>query len=109
MRYAITSTGDSPASTLDNRFGHCAYFVIFDSEIGSTEYIPNPYKNSEENAGILAAKLIAQRNVSKAISGEFGIKVKPVLDNLKIQMIIMSTPGTKVSDIINMLNGRKKN
>lgn len=104
MRYAITSTGDSPGSILDSRFGHCAYFVIFDSEIGSTEYIPNPYKNSEENAGILAAKFIAQRNVSKAISGEFGIKVKPVLDNLNIQMIVIGHKQMQVQEVIQLLN-----
>jgi predicted Fe-Mo cluster-binding NifX family protein len=31
MKVAITSTGNSPESTLDSRFGRCSYFVIYDT------------------------------------------------------------------------------
>jgi len=106
MKSAITSKGNSPDSRLDNRFGHCSYFVIFDNETGSTEYIPNPYKDAEEQAGIMSAKYLAGRNVSKIISGEFGIKVKPVLDSLKIQMIIFNSGENTVDDIINLIKNK---
>jgi len=32
-------------------------------------------------------QLVASRNVKKIVSGEFGMKIKPLLDSLKIQMI----------------------
>ncbi|NTW26680.1 MAG: diguanylate cyclase, partial [Lentimicrobium sp.] len=41
MKIAITSTGNSMESTIDQRFGRCAYFVIYDSTTRSIDFIPN--------------------------------------------------------------------
>lgn len=104
MKIAITSTGNSTDSIIDSRFGRCVYFVVFDTESKSMEYIPNPFKEAEEDAGPSSVELIASRNVCKIVSGEFGAKIKPMLDSLKIQMIVVKDSEKKVSDIINLLN-----
>jgi len=104
MKVAITSTGNSPDATLDPRFGRCAYFVIYDTQSRSTEFIPNPAREAEDGAGPEAVKLVASRNAKKIVSGEFGLKIKPLLDSLKIQMIVLKDPGKRVSEIIEMLN-----
>jgi predicted Fe-Mo cluster-binding NifX family protein len=104
MRIAITSTGNSMDSLIDSRFGRCIYFVIFDTESKSIEFIPNPFKEVEEDAGPSSVELIASRNVSKIVSGEFGIKIKPLLDSLKIQMIVIKDSEKKVLEIIKLLN-----
>jgi len=104
MKVAITSTGNSQESKLDQRFGRCAFFVIYDTETKSTEFIPNPNKDAQEGAGPASVQLVASRNVQKIISGEFGIKIKSLLDSLKIQMIIMKEPEKKIIEIIDILN-----
>ncbi|GAB4289200.1 MAG: hypothetical protein Kow0068_14820 [Marinilabiliales bacterium] len=104
MKVAITSTGNSFESTIDQRFGHCAYFVIYDTKTKATEFIPNPNKDAEEGAGQAAVHLVASRNVNKIISGEFGLKIKPLLDSLKIQMIVVRNQNLKIKDVIEMLN-----
>jgi predicted Fe-Mo cluster-binding NifX family protein len=104
MKVAITSTGNSPDSKLDTRFGLCSYFVIFDTVTGSMEILPNPYREAEEGAGTDSVNLLASKGAGKIISGEFGIKIKPLLDSLKIQMIILKDEKKSVQDIINMLN-----
>ncbi|NMC38363.1 MAG: dinitrogenase iron-molybdenum cofactor biosynthesis protein [Bacteroidales bacterium] len=104
MKIAITSTGNSPDSKLDQRFGRCAFFVIYDTETGATEFIPNPNKDSPEGAGPASVQLVASRNVQKIISGEFGVKIKSLLDTLKIQMIALKEPEKKIEEIIKMLN-----
>jgi predicted Fe-Mo cluster-binding NifX family protein len=104
MRIAITSTGNTLESTIDQRFGRCAYFVIYDTETKAVEIIPNPNKEAEEGAGPASVNLVAARNVNKIVSGEFGIKIKSMLDSLKIQMIIMKEPEKKINEIIEMLN-----
>ncbi len=104
MKIAITSTGNSLDSTIDQRFGRCAYFVIYDTESQSTEFIPNPNLEAESGAGPASVQLIASRHISKIISGEFGMKIKPILDSLKIQMIILKDPDKKIKEIINMFN-----
>lgn len=104
MKIAITSTGNNLESTIDQRFGRCAYFVVYDNENNAMEFIPNPNKDTEEGAGPASVQLVASRNVGKIVSGDFGMKIKPLLDSLKIQMIILKEPDKKIKDIIEMLN-----
>jgi predicted Fe-Mo cluster-binding NifX family protein len=104
MKVAITSTGISLESTIDLRFGRCSYFIIYDTDSKSIEIIPNPNKDIEENAGQTSVQLVVSRNAKKIISGEFGLKIKPLLDSLKIQMIVLKNPNKKIKDIIEMLN-----
>jgi len=104
MKVAITSIGNNLESKLDQRFGRCSYFVIYDLETKGIEFIPNPNRDVLEGAGPASVQLIASRNVSKIISGEFGMKVKSLLDSLKIQMIVLKEPEKKIEEIIDMLN-----
>lgn len=104
MKIAITSTGNTLNSELDRRFGRCAWFVIYDKQSGGIEFLPNPNKDVDEGAGPASVKLIAGKGVSKVVSGEFGIKIKPLLDSLKIQMLALKDQGKTISEIIEMLN-----
>lgn len=104
MKIAITSTGNSLESTIDQRFSRCAFFVVYDTESKAIEFIPNPNKDTEEGAGPASVQLIASQNVNKIVSGEFGMKIKPLLEKLKIQMIVIKEPEKKIKDIIQMLH-----
>lgn len=104
MKVAITSSGNSLESKMDQRFGRCGFFTIYDTENKGMEFIPNPNKEAQEGAGPASVQLVASRNVQKIISGEFGIKIKSLLDSLKIQMIVFKEPEKTIGDIINMLN-----
>ena len=104
MKIAIASSGNTLESTLDKSFGRCAYFVIFDTENKAIEFFPNPNKDVEENAGQASVRLVASKSVGKIVSAEFGLKIKPLLDSMKIQMIVLKEPGKQIGDIIGMLN-----
>jgi len=103
MKIAMASTGNTLESIIDSSFGRCAWFVIYDTENGAMEFIPNPNKDKEEHAGPAAVELISSRNVSKIISGEFGVKIKPLLDSMNIQMIVVKDPTKTISHIIELL------
>ncbi|MDD2563087.1 MAG: NifB/NifX family molybdenum-iron cluster-binding protein [Salinivirgaceae bacterium] len=103
MRVAITSTGNNLDSTLDPRFGRCAFFVIYDTDTKAIEFIPNPNKEATEGAGPASVQLVAAKDVSKIISGEFGMKIKSLLDSLQIQMIAIKEPDKTINAIIAML------
>jgi len=103
MKVAITSTGNILESSLDQRFGRCAYFVIYDTETKGIEFLPNPNADAQEGAGPASVQLVAGREVKKIISGEFGIKIKSLLDSLKIQMIVLKQPEKSIKEIIDML------
>ncbi|HDP54145.1 MAG TPA: hypothetical protein ENN24_00410 [Bacteroidetes bacterium] len=104
MKIAITSTGNTLDSKIDERFGRCTYFVVYDTESKATEFIPNPNKEAENGAGPASVQLVASRNVEKIVSGEFGMKIKSLVDSLKIQMIVVKEQNKTVADIIEMLN-----
>lgn len=104
MKVAITSTGNTLDSTLDMSFGRCACFVVYDTESRAMEYIPNLNKDLEEGAGTASVHLMASRSANKIISGEFGLKIKPLLDSLRIQMIVLKEPKKTIREIIEMLN-----
>jgi len=106
MKIAITSTGNSLDSKLDSRFGRCSYFVFFDTESGSVEYVPNVNRESVEGAGPASVQLVASRNAIKVVSGEFGAKVKSIFDQLQIQLIIINDKDQTIGQIIEIL---KKN
>ncbi len=104
MKIAITSENNSLNSKLDQRFGRCAYLVIYDSETQSVEFIPNPNVENVEGAGPATVNLIASKGVTKVVSGEFGDKVKAIFDSLQIQLIILKDSGKTIAEIINLLN-----
>ncbi|MBN2862026.1 MAG: hypothetical protein JXN62_02620 [Bacteroidales bacterium] len=104
MKVAITSTGKTLDSKLDQRFGRCSYFVIYDTDIKSIEFIPNPNRDAQNGAGPASVQIVASRNVGKIISGEFGIKIKSLLDSLKIQMVVLKEQEKTIDEIIKMLN-----
>jgi predicted Fe-Mo cluster-binding NifX family protein len=104
MKVAITSNGNTLESKLDQRFGRCQYFTVYDTDTKGIEFIPNPNKDAQEGAGPASVQLVASRGVQKVISGEFGIKIKSLLDSLKIQMVILKQPEKSIQEILDMLN-----
>lgn len=104
MKVAITSKGNNLDSKLDERFGRCSYFVIYDTETKGMEFLPNPNKDVREGAGPASVEIVASRNVQKIISGEFGNKIKSIIDSLQIQMIVLKEPDKSIREIIDMLN-----
>ncbi len=104
MKVAITSQRNTLDSNIDKRFGRCAYFVIYDTQSKSIEFLPNSNKDLEDGVGPASVHLIASKGVNKIISGEFGLKTKPLLDSLKIQMIVIKENSKKISDILKILN-----
>jgi len=103
MKIAITSTGNSLESELDPRFGRCAYFIIYDTETKEHDIIRNENKNIDDGAGPKAVELIASHQVKKVISKEFGIKIKSLLCDYKIQMIMIKEKRT-IEEIIKLIN-----
>ncbi len=102
MKIAITSTGENIDSMIDPRFGRCAFFAIHDTEKNRTEFIVNPAKNSLEGAGPAAVQFVAGYTVDIIVSGEFGMKIKPILESFPIEMITNKKATSKIADIIEL-------
>ena len=87
MKIAISSTGTEIDSEIDQRFGRCNYFLIFDDETNNLEVFPNPSASTPSGSGIEAAKNLAKKGIKVVICGNIGPNAFQVLDAEGIDII----------------------
>ncbi len=100
MKTAITAKGNELTSEFDERFGRAAYFCIYDEESGAIHFEKNENADAHGGAGTKSAEKMADLQVKRVISGDFGPKAKGLLDKLEIQMVIIQNQNNTVQDII---------
>lgn len=108
MKIAITSSGNTLGSFVDRRFGRSPFFVIYDTSDGAYEIVPNPNANHLEGAGPASVRMVAAKGVKKVVSGEFGVNVKSLFDQLQIQLISVPDEKKTVQQIIDLFMQRKQ-
>lgn len=104
MKIVITSTGNTPDSNFDLRFGRAAYFCVYDTENQTSEFIENPSAEAQGGAGTKSAEKMIELGVSRIISGDFGPKAKDLLDKFKIQMVMLDNQEQTIESIITTIN-----
>ena len=103
MKTVITSTGDHIKSAFDLRFGRAAWFCLLDEESGETRFYKNEFEEAPQGAGRKVVEKIVALGAGKVISGDFGPKAKELLDQLDVQMVILSDDAASVADIIQQI------
>ena len=103
MLTAIASTGNTLDSKVDSRFGRCSFFTFYDDESKKTEFLSNPNTNASGGAGPATVEFIANKGANRVVAGEFGVKIKSLIEGLNIQMVMIKEDKT-IAEIIKMLN-----
>ncbi|MBP6231219.1 MAG: hypothetical protein KA397_06170 [Paludibacteraceae bacterium] len=103
MKIAISSTGNSLDSAMDSRFGRCVYLAFYDTETKAVEFKKNPNETADSGAGPATAQFVAIHDVSRVLSGDFGGKVRAILDGLKIEMVTVETNNKTIAAVISTL------
>lgn len=91
IRIAITSTGKDLESNVHNLFGRCPYFIIVeikDKKIGEFETIENISANQMGGAGISAAQIVAEKDISAVITQNIGPRALDVLKQFDIEIYV---------------------
>lgn len=87
MKIAFTTTGDSPDSPLDPRFGRATGFLVYDTETNAFEAFSNTQNlNAVQGAGIQAAQNLASLGVAALVTGHCGPKAFSVLSRANIKV-----------------------
>ena len=105
MKIAITSTGNTLDSKLDQRFGRCAYFLVVDDD--KVEAINNSSIAAGGGAGIAAAQSVIDNKANVLITGNVGPNAYSTLQAAGIEMY-MAQNGT-ISDILEQFKQGKLN
>ncbi|MEA2003454.1 MAG: NifB/NifX family molybdenum-iron cluster-binding protein [archaeon] len=88
MKIAISSTGKDLDSDVSSTFGRCPYFIIAEIEeekIKKSEAIENTSADQTGGAGISAAQIVAEKDVSAVISGNVGPRARDVFRQFNIE------------------------
>ncbi|BDU50361.1 NifB/NifX family molybdenum-iron cluster-binding protein [Haliovirga abyssi] len=106
MRIAITAKGEGLKSMVDDRFGRCENFVIFDTETKETTTVDNDAKNESGGAGGKAVRILSLNKVDVVIAPELGPKATEGLKAFEIKAYKKGNSAT-VEEAINNYNENK--
>ena len=72
MKIAVSSTGENLDSAVDQRFGRCQYFIVYDVEKEDFQCLENGAKLASGGAGIQSAQTVAESGASVVLTGNVG-------------------------------------
>ena len=87
MKIAVASTGQEKNSAISQQAGRAPFFLFFDDRGNFFETVANPANDKSRNAGPRAASFLADKGVTLVIAGDFGTKMKQVLEEHHIKYI----------------------
>ena len=77
---AVATLEKTEKSQISHKAAHAPYYLIFDKGGNLLEVISNPFRDAARGAGPKVADLLASKNVSVVVAGDFGYKMKSALD-----------------------------
>ena len=104
MKIAISSTGQSEESQVDQRFGRCQFFALYDTESKTYEFIANEAKSASGGAGVQSAQTVAQSGAGTVLTGNVGPNAFQGLQAAKIAAITGVT-GTVAEAVAKYASG----
>lgn len=99
MKTIISSTGNDLDSGFDLRFGRAEWFCLLDEMSGETRFFKNENKEATHGAGTKAVEKVIELGANRVISGDFGPKVKELLEKFNIQMVLLADDSKSIADI----------
>ncbi|MDP4206635.1 MAG: NifB/NifX family molybdenum-iron cluster-binding protein [Bacteroidota bacterium] len=88
MIFAAALINNTLDSQINNHFGRCRIFGIYNTETKAVSFIENPFYDLDEEAGCKTAEFLLQHKINFIIAGRFGIKTVSFFQQENIQMII---------------------
>ena len=107
MRIALTSSGNTSGSPLDERFGRAATFAVYDTDSKQFEFHPNTRGvEASGGAGIQAAEAVSRLGASKLVTGHIGPKAFRALAAAGMEVYTCASGFTVEEALEELLAGR---
>ena len=106
MKICITAQGSTLDAPVEERFGRAPYFMIIDTETGSSEAIENQFAGATGGVGPKSAQLLIDRKVTALVSGMVGGNAREALKAAGISMFTYRAGGS-VKDALEQFTGSK--
>jgi predicted Fe-Mo cluster-binding NifX family protein len=105
MKIAITATGETMDSPVDQRFGRAAYFVVVDTETMDFAVIDNENVAAAGGAGISSAKAVVDAGAEAVLTGNCGPNAQRTLNAAGVRLYTGVTG--KVAEAVELFKGGK--
>lgn len=86
MKIAVTSSGETLDSQVDQRFGRAAYFVVVDTETMDFSVVENENIAASGGAGIGSAKVVIDAGAEAVLTGNCGPNAERTLNAAGIKL-----------------------
>jgi predicted Fe-Mo cluster-binding NifX family protein len=86
MKIAVSSTGKSLESAVDQRFGRAACFAVVDTETMEFQVLENASVAAAGGAGINSAKMVADAGAEAVLTGNCGPNAERTLSAAGIKL-----------------------
>jgi len=86
MKIAVTSTGQSLDSQVDQRFGRAAYFIIVDTETMEFNAVDNQNVAAAGGAGVSSAKNVIDSGAEAVLTGNCGPNAQNTLSSADVKL-----------------------
>jgi len=103
MKIAIASDKKDINSKIDERFGRCNFFYIYETETKKGDFFENSFKDENQGVGAKIVEFLANKSVNEIFVAEVGEKAATMLSKLNIKTNII-LKNNLVADIINKFN-----
>lgn len=104
MKIAVSATGPQVDAQADERFGRCAYFLVFDQQGNLLEAVKNGAAGASGGAGVRAAQTLINKGVKVLLTGRVGPKAMPALKAGDIAVYVGNL-GTAAETVQNYKKG----
>jgi len=91
MKIAVSSNGKELDSSIDPRFGRCAYFLLVETDDMSFEVFDNQSMTLGGGAGIQSAQFISSKGAKAVITGHCGPNAVQTLTAAGIEVFLGNT------------------
>ncbi len=88
MLIAIPAEAAFAEAKMDERFGRCPFFCLFDTYTKTLHFTRNVAADAQEGVGPRAAEFLAGQGVKQVYSLEVGPKATAILEKLGIEVRI---------------------
>jgi len=105
MKIAVTSTGKTLDSQVDQRFGRAAYFIVVDTETMDFSVVENENAAAAGGAGISSAKVVIDACAEVVLTGNCGPNAERTLSAAGVKLYT-GVAGT-VSEAIELFQNGK--
>jgi len=106
MKRGFTTSGETPAAPLDQRFGRSPKFLVYDLDGGSLTIHDNSVNlNAAQGAGVQSAEAVARLGVDAVVTGHCGPKAFRVITAAGIAVHTTDAP-TVAEAIVRYREGR---